>query len=101
MNIGRRLNLAHGLMVVFVFVLILGANQIMKTIERDFASLAEQTLEVTRELENLRAAGLRIDISSAEYALVLGLETGGESGGREELERIDRAAELFQSAFER
>ena len=34
----------------------------LKTLQRGFASLAEQTLEVTREFENLRAAGRRVEI---------------------------------------
>ena len=98
MSIGQKWNLTHGLMAVFVFVLTYGANVVGNTIQRDFASLTEQTLEVTRDLETLRAAGLRIVASTAEYALLSKYESVGGSAEREE---IDQGTELYQSVFGR
>ena len=98
MSIGQKWNLTHGLMAVFVFVLTYGANVVGNTIQRDFASLTEQTLEVTRDLETLRAAGLRIVASTAEYAFLSKYESVGGSAEREE---IDQGTELYQSVFGR
>lgn len=113
MKIGRKLNLTHALMAAFVLVLIIGANNVMHSLEQDFGALAEQTLEVTRELENLRAAGLRIVASTAEYALLAhsGDETplkldqdSGEAEGevfpQEELE-LEQGVDLYEASIER
>ena len=60
LNIGQKLTLTYGVMAGFVFLLVLGTTTVMNTLERDFERHARRTLDITREVENIRAAGLGI-----------------------------------------
>ncbi len=79
MNIGRKLYLTYGLMTAFVAIMVFGTTRSMEGIGRDFETLADQTLEITRRLEDMRAAGLQIVSSSTEVALVRMGSDGSES----------------------
>lgn len=89
MNIGRKLNLTHGLMAVFVLALLVGTITVLKTLRRDFASLAEQSLEVTKELEDMRFAGLWIVAATTDYALLSDHDALEGSAAWGELEEIE------------
>ena len=61
--------MAHGLMAGLVIVLIIGADGVVRNIERDFRALNDETYIVLGLLGDQRFAGLRIISSTYEYLL--------------------------------
>lgn len=108
LNIGQKLTLTYGVMAGFVFLLVLGTTTVMSALEHTFKDLAGRTIEITREVENLRAAGLGILNASAEFALikqaahhVVPAQFKTEAIEKEELEERDNIIRSYHAAFER
>lgn len=71
MSIGRKLYVTYGLMAAFVALMVLGTTRAMEQVGRDFETIAGQTVDAVRQLQDMRAAGLQIVSSSAEIGLLL------------------------------
>jgi len=104
MKIGKKLSFSNGLMAVSVIVVAVILSRITASIDEDFEALSERTLQVTRLLENIRFAGLRIVSSTNEHMLISVLrqadigEATRESGKQQETEEenlIDEGAKLL------
>lgn len=108
LNIGQKLTLTYGVMAGFVFLLVLGTTTVMNTLERDFERHARRTLDITREVENIRAAGLGILRASTEFALIRlaghysdPQQFKTEAIEKEELDERDISLRSYHAAFAR
>lgn len=96
MGIGRRLAIANATMAAVTIVVAVLLARVTTSIEDNFASLSEQTLQASRLLEQARFAGLRI-ISSANELVVLTIT--GDPGGGGDAAKFERG-EILEGAVE-
>lgn len=85
-------------MAAFVALMVFGTTRSMVGVSHDFEYLADQTLETTRLLEDMRAAVLQIVSSSSEIALVDKALGASPSGANSDEVKEEIAREARQKA---
>ena len=80
-------------MAATAIVVAVGLVWFAKAVERQFESLAERTLEVTRTLESIRFNGLRIVSSTNEYIAIVKTTAGTEANEEAKESKEEEARE--------
>ena len=116
MRISHKLAVTHGLMSLLLVGLVYTAKLVIDRIDADFDTISDETFLIIEELDNFRAAGLRIVSATNEYAFILststdepnpnGLNTEPASVETEfseddELEELAEGIEAFTESFAR
>jgi len=70
LSIGQKLFVSSGIMAAVVISVAVLLAQLTTSIDREFESLSERTLEVIRTLDEIRFSGLRIVSSTNEYLMI-------------------------------
>jgi signal transduction histidine kinase/ActR/RegA family two-component response regulator len=104
MRIGRKLAVTYGLMSILLVGIVLGAKVIIDRIDQNFDILHREFSSVNGELENLRAASLKILAATNEFAFIASItseKTDDGLAGVGEIEELEEGIVALNQAFVR
>lgn len=104
MRIGRKLAVTHGLMSILLVGLVFGAKAIIDRVDQNFDIFHHEFSSVSEELNNLRAASLRILATTNEYAFIVSITSDITDDGQaeaDEIEELEEGISTLNQAFVR